>query len=107
MLDVLRCWINRCGVDYFHVYISADPFGIEPESNGEWYIKLYTSRIRSRNKRGRFRKINRIQESTISRASFFNEVVKIQERWEEDWFQQDIKTSIILPILKTIYRSEL
>ena len=124
MLDiggVLRCRIYQHTPGFFQIYIPADLLGIEPgevmisndkflesycdHKPGErWYIRLYVNRVwkLGRNKRKYWKRLNQIPDDVLPKSEYYNEGVKIveEELEREEWFEQDIKTSILLPIIK-------
>ena len=122
MLDfggVLRCRIYQHTPGFFQIYILASTLGIEPGDTflandkflkpyrnieGEWYVKLYTNSVRKKNRHKRkYKRVDRITDEVLAESVFYNEVTKIYEEEvrEEEWFTQNIKASIILPIIKS------
>ena len=120
MLDIggtISCRIYQPYPGVFQIYILAKELGIEPGEafisnyrfmkpyrnpeyvENNWYIRLYAScsSKRNRNKR-KFRMMEKIPESVLLDSVFYNEAVKVEV--EEKWFTQDIKASILLPIIK-------
>ena len=127
MLDIggtIECKVYQHDPGFFQLYISAESLGIEPGEvvlsndrflrtyrdsdyvEGDWYIRLYTSCAskRNRNKR-KFRVREKVPESVLLDSIFYNEMVRIGEDEREDnkekWFTQNVKASIILPIIKS------
>lgn len=117
MLDiggVLRCRVYQYDPGFFQIYIPATDLGIEPgeiflaydrfsKQSDEWYVKLYTNNMRKKNRHKRkYRRVNRITDEVLAESKFYNEITRIYEDevTEEDWFIQNIKASIILPIIK-------
>jgi hypothetical protein len=118
MLDiggVLRCRVYQHTPGFFHIYILLSDLGIEPgeimianESflarHGNWYTRLYTNCVgKRRNKKRRW--LTKIPDSCLANhLEFYNEgTVMIEEDMDmetREWFEQDIKASIILPIIK-------
>ena len=122
MLDiggVIECRVYQYCSGFFQIYILASTLGIEPGDTflandkflkpyrnveGEWYVKLYTNSVRKKNRHKRkYKRVDRITDEVLAESVFYNEVVKIYEEEvrEEEWFTQDIKASIILPIIKS------
>ena len=122
MLDiggVIECRVYQYDSGFFQIYILASTLGIEPgdtflandkflkpyrDIEGEWYIKLYTNSVRKKNRHKRkYKRVDRITDEVLAESVFYNEVVKIYEEEvrEEEWFTQNIKVSIILPIIKS------
>ena len=121
MLDIggtIECRVYQYDSGFFQIYILASTLGIEPgdtflandkflkpyrDIEGEWYVKLYTNSVRKKNRHKRkYKRVDRITDEVLAESVFYNEVVKIYEEEvrEEEWFTQDIKASIILPIIK-------
>ena len=122
MLDIggtIECRVYQYDSGFFQIYILASTLGIEPgdtflandkflkpyrDIEGEWYIKLYTNSVRKKNRHKRkYKRVYRITDEVLAESVFYNEVVKIYEEEvrEEEWFTQNIKASIILPIIKS------
>ena len=122
MLDiggVIECRVYQYDSGFFQIYILASTIGIEPgdtfiandkflkpyrDIEGEWYVKLYTNSVRKKNRHKRkYKRVDRITDEVLAESVFYNEVVKIykEEVKEEEWFTQNIKASIILPIIKS------
>ena len=59
-------------------------------------------RKKNRHKR-KYRRVDRITDEVLAESVFYNEVAKINEEEvrEEEWFTQNVKASIILPIIKS------
>jgi hypothetical protein len=121
MLDiggVLRCRIYQHTPGFFHIYILLSDLGIEPgevmianetflnqyrkeELKGDWYTRLYAYSVGKRkNKRRRW--LTKIPDSSLANLEFYNEGIVVTEETMKDseWFEQEIKASIILPIMK-------
>jgi hypothetical protein len=122
MLDIggtIECRVYQYDSGFFQIYILASTLGIEPGDTflandkflkpyryieGEWYVKLYTNSVRKKNRHKRkYKRVDRITDEVLAESVFYNEVVKIYEEEvrEEEWFTQNIKASIILPIIKS------
>ena len=122
MLDiggVIECRVYQYDSGFFQIYILASTLGIEPgdtflandkflkpyrDIEGEWYVKLYTNSVRKKNRHKRkYKRVDRITDEVLAESVFYNEVVKIYEEEvrEEEWFTQNVKASIILPIIKS------
>lgn len=122
MLDIggtIECRVYQYDSGFFQIYILASTLGIEPgntflandkflkpyhDIEGEWYIKLYTNSVRKKNRHKRkYKRVDRITDEVLAESVFYNEVVKIYEEEvrEEEWFTQNVKASIILPIIKS------
>ena len=121
MLDIggtIECRVYQYDSGFFQIYILASTIGIEPgdtflandkflkpyrDIEGEWYVRLYTNSVRKKNRHKRkYKRVDRITDEVLAESVFYNEVVKIYEEEvrEEEWFTQNIKASIILPIIK-------
>ena len=127
MLDIggtIECRVYQYDSGFFQIYILASTLGIEPGDTflandkflkpyrdsgyveGDWYIRLYASCAskRNRNKR-KFMVREKVPESVLLDSIFYNEMVRIGEDEREDnkekWFTQNVKASIILPIIKS------
>ena len=121
MLDiggVIECRVYQYNPGFFQIYILASTLGIEPGDTflandkflkpyrnieGEWYVRLYTNSVRKKNcHKRKYKRVDRITDEVLAESVFYNEVVKIYEEEvrEEEWFTQNIKASIILPIIK-------
>jgi hypothetical protein len=121
MLDIggtIECRVYQYDSGFFQIYILASTLGIEPgdtflandkflkpyrDIEGEWYVKLYTNSVRKKNRHKRkYKRVDRITDEVLAESVFYNEVVKIYEEEvrEEEWFTQNVKASIILPIIK-------
>ena len=120
MLDIggtITCRIFQYEAGFFQIYIPAKLLGIEPGNimirndsyfnptlkDSPWYIKLYSNSAWKKNRHKRkYRKVNHIPERVLSNSSYYCEAVKIHEDDTESgkWFEQEIKASIILPIMK-------
>ena len=119
MLDIegtIECRVYQYGSGFFQIYILASTLGIEPGEvflandkflnpyiKSEWYVKLYTNSVRKKNRHKRkYRRVDRITDEVLAESVFYNEVAKINEEEvrEEEWFTQNVKASIILPIIK-------
>jgi hypothetical protein len=122
MLDiggVLRCRVYQHTPGFFHIYILLSDLGIEPGEvmianetflsqylkkeniDGNWYTRLYAYNVRkSKNKKRR--RLTKIPDSSLANLDFYNEgTVVIEETMKDSrWFEQKIKASIILPIMK-------
>ena len=126
MLDirgVIECKIYQHSPGFFQIYIKAESLGIVPGEfilsndrflkpyrnsdyvEGDWYIRLYTdcAHKKNRNKR-KFRIRDKIPESVLAESEFYNEAVRLSD-WKiaedgEKWFIQNVKASILLPIIK-------
>ena len=122
MLDiggVIECRVYQYNPGFFQIYILASTLGIEPgdtflaydkflkpyrDIEGEWYVRLYTNSMRKKNRHKRkHKRVDRITDKVLTESVFYNEVVKIYEEKvrEEEWFTQNVKASIILPIIKS------
>ena len=122
MLDiggVIECRVYQYDSGFFQIYILASTLGIEPgdtflandkflkpyrDIEGEWYVKLYTNSVRKKNRHKRkYKRVDRITDEVLAESVFYNEVTKIYEGEvrEEEWFTQNVKASIILPIIKS------
>ena len=122
MLDIggtIECRVYQYDSGFFQIYILASTLGIEPgdtflandkflkpyrDIEGEWYVKLYTNSVRKKNRHKRkYKRVDRITDEVLTESVFYNEVVKIYEEEvrEEEWFTQNVKASIILPIIKS------
>ena len=123
MLDIggtIECRVYQYDSGFFQIYIPATLLGIEPgdtflandrffkpyysERVSSWYVKLYTNSVKKKNRHKRkYRRINRITDEVLAESEYYNEVIKIYEDevTEEDWFEQDIKASLLLPIIKS------
>ena len=122
MLDIggtIECRVYQWSPGFFQIYILASTLGIEPgdtflandkflkpyrDIEGEWYVKLYTNSVRKKNRHKRkYKRVDRITDEVLAESVFYNEVVKIYEEEvrEEEWFTQNVKASIILPIIKS------
>lgn len=126
MLDingVIECRVYQHTPGFFQIYIKAESLGIEPGKvfldndkymkpyrdpdyvEGDWYVRLYVNSVfkKNRNKR-KFRMMDKIPNSFLFDLAFYNEVVRIGEveieEVKEKWFTQNIKASILLPIIK-------
>ena len=121
MLDIggtIECRVYQYDSGFFQIYILASTLGIEPgdtflandkflkpyrDIEGEWYVRLYTNSMRKKNRHKRkYKRVDRITDEVLAESVFYNEVAKIYEEEvsEEEWFTQNIKASIILPIIK-------
>ena len=121
MLDIggtIECRVYQYDSGFFQIYILASTLGIEPgdtflandkflkpyrDIEGEWYVKLYTNSVRKKNRHKRkYKRVDRITDEVLAESVFYNEVTKIYEEEvrEEEWFTQDIKASILLPVIK-------
>ena len=121
MLDIggtIKCRVYQYDSGFFQIYILASTLGIEPgdtflandkflklyrDVEGEWYVKLYTNSVKKKNRHKRkYKRVDRITDEVLAESVFYNEAVKIYEEEvrEEEWFTQDIKASILLPIIK-------
>ena len=121
MLDiggVLKCRIYQHTPGFFHIYILLSDLGIEPgevmianetflnqyrkeEWKGDWYTRLYAYNVgKSKNKKRRW--LTKIPDSSLTNLEFYNEgtVVTEEAMKDSEWFEQEIKASIILPIIK-------
>ena len=117
MLDiggVLRCRVYQHTPGFFHIYILLSDLGIEPGEvmianetflsqyiDGNWYTRLYAYSVRkSKNKKRR--RLTKIPDSSLANLDFYNEGTVVIEKTMKDsrWFEQKIKASIILPIIK-------
>ena len=110
MLDIggtIKCRVYQYDSGFFQIYIKAESLGIEPGivflSNhrnevGDWYIRLYATR-KNKNKRKR-QDLKKIPEFALLNSGYCNEAIKIWWEDDEGWFIQDIKASILLPIIK-------
>ena len=122
MLDIggtIECRVYQYDSGFFQIYILASTLGIEPgdtflandkflkpyrDIEGEWYVKLYTNSVRKKNRHKRkYKRVDRITDEVLAESVFYNEVTKIYEEEvrEEEWFTQNVKASIILPIIKS------
>jgi hypothetical protein len=122
MLDIggtIECRVYQWSPGFFQIYILASTLGIEPgdtflandkflkpyrDIEGEWYVKLYTNSVGKKNLHKRkYKRVDRITEKVLAESVFYNEMAKIYEEEvrEEEWFTQNIKASIILPIIKS------
>ena len=123
MLDIggtIECRVYQYDSGFFQIYIPATLLGIEPgdtflandrffkpyysERASSWYVKLYTNSVKKKNRHKRkYKRVDRITDEVLAESVFYNEVVKIYEEEvrEEEWFTQNIKASIILPIIKS------
>ena len=123
MLDIggtIECRVYQYNPGFFQIYILASTLGIEPgdtflayydkflkpyrDIEGEWYVRLYTNSMRKKNRHKRkHKRVDRITDKVLTESVFYNEVVKIYEEKvrEEEWFTQNVKASIILPIIKS------
>lgn len=120
MLDLrgtLRCKIYQSYPSSFQIYVRADCLGIEPgeviirnlkfnmdhlgqKADGPWYIRLYASYVRKRNRNKRIRKLNKLPDYALAESEYYNEMVKLEELVEVSLIEQDIKAEILLPIIK-------
>ena len=123
MLDIggtIECRVYQYDSGFFQIYILASTLGIEPGDTflandkflkpyryieGEWCVRLYTNSVRKKNRHKRkYKRVDRITDEVLAESVFYNEVVKIGKNEMEDnkekWFTQNIKASIILPIIK-------
>jgi hypothetical protein len=122
MLDiggVLRCKVYQHSPGFFWIYILLSDLGIEPGEvmianetfrsqylkedymDGNWYTRIYAYSVgKSKNKKRR--RLTKIPDSSLDNLEFYNEgtVVTEEAMKESEWFTQDIKASIILPIIK-------
>jgi len=122
MLDiggVLRCRVYQHTPGFFYIYILLSDLGIEPGEvmianetflsrylkeeyiDGNWYTRLYAYSVgKSRNKKRR--QLTKIPDSSLANLEFYNEGIVVTEEAMKDskWFEQEIKASIILPIIK-------
>jgi hypothetical protein len=122
MLDiggVLRCRIHQHSPGFFWIYILLSDLGIEPGEvmianetflsqylkedhiGGNWYTRLYAYSVgKSKNKKRRW--LTKIPDSSLANLEFYNEgtVVTEEAMKDSEWFEQEIKASIILPIIK-------
>ena len=113
MLDIggtIKCRVYQYDSGLFQIYIKAESLGIEPgivflsnhrNAVGDWHIRLYANTVSRKNKNKRKRRdLKKIPEFALFNSVYYNEAIKIW--WEDDerWFIQDIKASIILPIIK-------
>ena len=122
MLDIggtIECRVYQYDSGFFQIYILASTLGIEPGDTflandkflkpyryieGEWYVKLYTNSVRKKSLHKRkYKRVDRITDEVLAESVFYNEVTKIYEGEvrEEEWFTQNVKASIILPIIKS------
>ena len=121
MLDiggVLRCRVYQLVPGFFHIYILLSDLGIEPgevmianetflsqcrkgEWKGDWYTRLYACSVGKRKNKKR-RWLTKIPDSCLANLEFYNEGTVITEEAmiKTKWFEQKIKASIILPIIK-------
>ena len=121
MLDIggtIECRVYQYDSGFFQIYILASTLGIEPgdtflandkflkpysDIEGEWYVRLYTNSVRKKNcHKRKYKRVDRITDEVLAESVFYNEVTKIYEGEvrEEEWFTQNVKASIILPIIK-------
>jgi hypothetical protein len=123
MLDIggtIECRVYQYDSGFFQIYILASTLGIEPgdtflandkflkpyrDIEGEWYVKLYTNSVRKKNRHKRkYKRVDRITDEVLAESIFYNEMVRIgkdeRENNKEKWFTQNVKASIILPIIK-------
>ena len=122
MLDIggtIECRVYQYDSGYFKIYILASTLGIEPgdtflandkflkpycDIEGEWYVKLYTNSVRKKNRHKRkYKRVDRITDEVLAESEYYNEVTRIYEDevTKEEWFTQNVKASIILPIIKS------
>lgn len=113
MLDIegiLKCRIKQIVPHFFEIYIPANSLGIEPgefyiknslwlSRKWEWYIKIYANDLGKKNPhKVRYHKVDKIKISNM-KLTYYNEAIKFVEKGA-GWFTQEIKASIILPIIK-------
>ena len=122
MLDIggtIKCKIYQHTPGFFYIYILLSDLGIEPGEvmianetflsrylkeeyiDGNWYTRLYAYSVgKSRNKKRRW--LTKIPDSSLDNLEFYNEGIVVTEEAMKDseWFEQEIKASIILPIIK-------
>ena len=110
MLDIggtIECRVYQYDSGFFQIYILASTLGIEPGDTflaNDKFLKLYTNSVRKKNRHKRkYKRVDRITDEVLAESVFYNEVVKIYEEEvrEEEWFTQNVKASIILPIIKS------
>ena len=122
MLDiggVLRCMVYQHTPGFFQIYILFSDLGIEPgevmianetfmnqlfkkeNMGGNWYTRLYAYSVGKRRNKKR-RRLTKIPDSSLANLEFYNEGTVITEEYmkAKEWFEQDIKASIILPLMK-------
>ena len=117
MLDiggVIECRIYNGALGLYQIFIPATLLGIEPgetflanykyyhEGDSEWYIKLYATKNRKYRHKRKYYSGSKISEGELKGCAFYNEMTKFYEDevTKEGWFTQDIKASILLPIIK-------
>ena len=113
MLDIggtIKCRVYQYDSGFFQIYIKAESLGIEPgnvflsnhrNAVGDWYIRLYANTVSRKNKNKRKRRdLKKIPEFALLNSIYNNEAIKIWWEDDEKWFIQDIKASILLPIIK-------
>jgi hypothetical protein len=113
MLDIggtIKCRVYQYDSGFFQVYIKAESLGIEPgivflsnhrNAVGDWYIRLYANTVSRKNKNKRKKRdLKKIPEFALLNSVYHNEAIKIWWENDERWFIQDIKASILLPIIK-------
>ncbi len=118
MLDiggVLRCRVYQHTPGFFQIFILLSDLGIEPGEimianeqylkkeniGGNWYTRLFANNVGKRKNKKR-RWLTKIPDSSLVNLEFYNEgIVMMEEDMEtQEWFEQDIKASIILPFMK-------
>ena len=122
MLDiggVLRCRVYQYTPGFFYIYILLSDLGIEPgevlianktflsryrkkeDMGGNWYTRLYAYNVGKRKNKKR-RWLTKIPDSSLANLEFYNEGTIVTEKTMKstEWFEQEIKASIILPIIK-------
>ena len=112
MLDIggtIECKVYQHDPGFFQIYILAESLGIEPgdsysrnyRKDGDWYIRLYANSISKKNKNKRKRRnLKKIPEFALLNSIYYNEAINIWWEMDERWFIQDVKASILLPIIK-------
>ena len=122
MLDIggtIECKIYQHSPGFFWIYILLSDLGIEPGEvmianetflsqylkedyiGRNWYTRLYAYSVgKSKNKKRR--RLTKIPDSSLANLEFYNEgtVVTEETMKSTEWFEQEIKASIILPIIK-------
>ena len=122
MLDIggtIECKIYQHSPGFFWIYILLSDLGIEPGEvmianetflsqylkedyiGRNWYTRLYAYSVgKSKNKKRR--RLTKIPNSSLANLEFYNEgtVVSEEAMKDSEWFEQEIKASIILPIIK-------
>jgi hypothetical protein len=122
MLDIggtIECKIYQHSPGFFWIYILLSDLGIEPGEvmianetflsqyskedyiGRNWYTRLYACSVGKRRNKKR-RRLTKIPDSSLANLEFYNEgtIVTEETMKSTEWFEQEIKASIILPVMK-------